>query len=94
MSGKKDLDSAKEQRACYGRATSALRDAHREEFDALLTAEYATAGLEVRRRLSEEERAAKAAAEAEAKAAKAEEKRLAKVARLQAELDALLNPEG
>lgn len=78
-----------EVRKAYGKATAALREAHREEFDRLLAAEYEAAGLEVRRRLTPEERAARDAAKEAERAAKAEAKRQAKVAALEAELAAL-----
>lgn len=60
----KDIKSA-----LYGRAQTALRKAHEDEFRALLEAEYAKEGLEYRPRRSAEERAAVAEAEARAKAA-------------------------
>ena len=78
-----------EVRKAYGKATAALREAHREEFDALLEAEYEKAGLEVRRRLTADERAARDAAKAAEREAKRQAKVAAKIAALNAELEAL-----
>jgi hypothetical protein len=85
----KDAERSAALRKAYGDATSELRAAHHEEFTALLAAKYAAAGLEVRPRLSAEERAEKEAAEAQVRAEKAERKRLEKIAKLQAEIAAL-----
>jgi hypothetical protein len=78
----------------YGAATTALREAHREEFDALLTAEYAKVGLTRKVRRTAEQIAAEKVAAAEAKAAQREaarrEKALATAQALQAEFPDLL----
>jgi hypothetical protein len=60
----KDIKSA-----LYGRAATALRKAHEDEFRALLEAEYTKEGLEYRPRRSAAERAAEEDAKAKAKAA-------------------------
>lgn len=78
-----------ERARAYTKATTALRKAHRDEFAELLAAEYAERGLSVKPRLSAEERAAREAMKVADKAAKAEAKRQAKIAALQAEMDAL-----
>jgi molecular chaperone GrpE (heat shock protein) len=70
------------QRAAYGKATQRLRDAHRADFDRFLTEEYAAAGVEVRRRLSDEERAARKAEAEQARRDRAYEKAQAKIAAL------------
>jgi len=66
--------------ACYGAATTALREAHREEFDALLDAEYEKVGkTRVKKRTAEQiaaEKAAAAEAKAAAKVTEAREKAL------------------
>lgn len=65
----------------YAAAERALREAHADEFEALLQAEYDKAGKKRIRRLTAEERAEKVALEKAAregaKAAKAREKALA-----------------
>lgn len=83
-------DEAHAERAkAYTAATSALRSAHADEFRALLAAEYAARGLEVKVRKSPDEIAAeKAALEAE-KEAKRVAKAAAKVAKAEAALAAL-----
>lgn len=53
----------------YTRAVAALKAAHGDEFLALLEAEYAKDGLTYKRRMTAEERDAKATADARAKAA-------------------------
>jgi len=67
--------------ACYGAATTALREAHREEFDALLDAEYEKVGkTRIKKRTPEQveaEKVAAAEAKAAAKAAEARSKALA-----------------
>lgn len=78
-----------ETRAAYGRATTRLREMHREDFDSLLAEEYASAGLTVRRRLTEAERAEREAAKEAERIAKAEAKKQAKIDALKAELAAL-----
>jgi hypothetical protein len=55
----------------YLAAEQKLKALHKEEFEALIDAEFAAAGIERKRRLTEEERAAKEAREAEEKALKA-----------------------
>lgn len=80
-------------RKCYGAAMAILRDSHREEFEALLEAQYQINGLQVRRRLSSEAAAEKRAQQAKEREAKAEAKRQAKIAKLQAELEALAGPQ-
>ena len=82
-----------EQRACYGRATATLRERHADEFRDLLAAEYAAAGLTVKRRLTDAERAQRDEARALAKAAKAKAKHDAKVEKARAELAALLGQD-
>lgn len=73
----------------YVAAEKALKEAHRDEFEALLQAEYDKAGVTRRVRLSAEERAAKVAEEKAAKealkAAAAKEKALAAARALAAE---------
>lgn len=64
--------------ALYTRASAALRDAHREEFNALLDAEYEKAGQKRIVRKSAEERAAEKAAADEAKREAKEAARLEK----------------
>lgn len=44
------------QNKAYGKATTRLREAHREEFDALVAEEYRKVGLAFRRRRTAEER--------------------------------------
>ena len=73
----------------YAAAMTALREAHREEFDGLLSAAYAEAGLEPRRRRTVAEIEAEKAAKAAAKAAKAEAKRLEKIEAYKAAIAAL-----
>ena len=87
----KKSDNARNK--AYTAATTALRDAHRDEFNALLEAEYGKLGLTPRRRRTAEEIEAEAAAKAQVKAERAEQKRLQKIAALQAEIDALRSPE-
>jgi hypothetical protein len=89
--GKKEKDTL--ARKAYGEAMAALRDAHRDEFEALLSAKQAAYGVEVRRRLSPAERAERAAAEAVEKAAKAEAKRQAKIRALEEQIAALTGGE-
>lgn len=60
-------DRSAAMRKAYQQAEARLKETHAEEWNALLTEEYASAGLEVRRRLTDEERAARAAAKVEAK---------------------------
>lgn len=72
----------------YTAAEKALKEAHKDEFDALLQAEYDKAGVKRVKRLSAEERAAKVAAE---KAAKEAAKKAATREKAQAALDALLH---
>ena len=83
-----------EVRKAYGKATAALREAHKEEFLALLEAEYAKAGLTVRRRLTAEQRAERDAAKAAEREAKKAAKAAAKIAALEAELAALREQGG
>ena len=81
---KKDTSRAN---SLYAKATTALREAHRDEFEALLDKEYLEAGLvRVRRRTPEEVAAEKAAA---AKA-REEAKEQARKEKAKATLDALL----
>ena len=58
----------------YAKATAILREKHREEFDSILTAQFAAAGMTYKRRKTAEEREAEAA---EARLAKARAKALA-----------------
>ncbi len=74
----------------YGAATTRLRDAHRDEFNALLEEEYKALGLTPRRRRTAEEIEAEAKAKEQIKAERAETKRLEKIAKLKAEMEALL----
>lgn len=78
-----------EVRKAYGKATARLREAHREDFDRMLVEEYEAAGLEVRRRLTAEERAVRDAEKAAEREAKRQAKAAAKIAALEAELAAL-----
>ena len=68
-------------------AMKRLREAHRDEYEAIVDAIYAEADMKRRRRLSTEERAKKVAEE---KAAKAAAKARAAREKAQAALDALL----
>lgn len=81
------------QRACYGRATTELRARYEGEFSDLLAAEYATAGITVKRRLTDAERAQRDAEKAQAKADKAKAAHDAKVEKARAELAALLGQD-
>lgn len=65
-------------RAAYQSAIATLKANHADEWNALLDAAYADAGLEVRRRLTDEEKAAREQAKIEAK----KEKLLAQLAEL------------
>lgn len=78
-----------EVRKAYGKATSRLRELHREDFDRLLAEEYDKAGLVVRRRMSAEERAVRDAQKAAEREAKRQMKAAAKIAALEAELASL-----
>jgi hypothetical protein len=85
-------DEAKKDNArnkAYTAATTALRDAHRDEFNDLLEAEYGKLGLTPRRRRTAEEIEAEAAAKAQAKAEKARMRALQKIAARQEEIEAL-----
>lgn len=73
----------------YTEAARRLRDLNREQFNLLLEEEYAKLGLTPRRRRTPEEIAAEAEAKAQVRAEKAERKRQEKIARLQAEIEAL-----
>jgi hypothetical protein len=76
-------------RKAYGQATTRLREQFKEDFNYLLTEEYAKLGVTVRRRrTAEEQEQAKAEEQAE-RAAKKEAKRQAKIAKMEAELEAL-----
>jgi hypothetical protein len=75
----------------YAAATTRLRDLNREQFNLLLEEEYGKLGLTPRRRRTAEEIAAEAAAKEQIKAEKAEMKRLEKIAKLQAEMEALMS---
>jgi hypothetical protein len=77
----------------YGAATTRLRDAHRDEFNTLLEEEYKALGLTPRRRRTAEEIEAEKEAKAQVKAEQAERKRQEKIAKLQAEIDALVGPD-
>ena len=57
-------------RSCYQQAIKQLKANHEDEWNALLDSAYAGAGLEVRRRLTEDEKAAREAAKLEEKRAK------------------------
>lgn len=73
----------------YTAATTRLRDAHRDEFNAFLEEEYGKMGLAPRKRRTPEEIEAEKAAQAQVKAEKAERKRQEKIAALQAQIEAL-----
>ncbi len=51
------VERGKRQNAAYSRASTRLRQAHRDEFDGYLAEEYAARGMVYRRRLTPEERA-------------------------------------
>ena len=79
-------------RKCYGDSMAILRGTYREEFDRLLEAQYAAAGIESP--VAKRRAAAEARDEARAAAAvRREERRAAKVAALEAELAALRQQE-
>jgi hypothetical protein len=84
---KDDKGSARNK--AYGAATTALRDTHRAEFALLLEQEYAKAGLTLRRRKTAEERAVEQAVKDAEKAIAAEQKRLQKIADLEAQIAAI-----
>lgn len=63
--GKSERDA--KMRAAYQRAEKRLKEAFPDEWNSLLTEEYALAGVEVRRRLTDEEREAREAAKVEEK---------------------------
>ena len=88
----KDEKPDNSRNKAYGAATTRLRDAHRDEFNALLEEEYKALGLTPRRRRTAEEIEAEAAAKEQVRSEKAEMKRIEKIAKLQAEMDSLLNP--
>jgi hypothetical protein len=75
-------------RKAYGEATKALREKYRDEFNSLLDDAYEANGLVSPRKRREANREAAVAAKAAA-AVRREERRLAKVAALKAELAAL-----
>jgi len=87
MSDEMKKDNARNK--AYTSAMTALREAHREEFDALLGAAYETAGLEPRKRRTPAEIEAEKVAKAAAREAKVAAKRAAKIEALQREIDAL-----
>jgi hypothetical protein len=62
-----EVDRDRKMRAAYQSAERALKEAHPEEWNGLLDAAYAEQGVEVRRRLTDEERAEREAAKIEAK---------------------------
>ena len=70
----RDTERAAALRKAYQSAEKRLKDAHEEEWNALLDEEYASAGLEVRRRLTEDEKAAREQAKNEEKRRKLLEK--------------------
>lgn len=76
-------------RAAYTAATTRLRNIHRSEFERLLSEEYANAGVEVKIRLTDEQRRERDAQRAADRKAKADERKAAKVARLKAQIAAL-----
>ena len=63
----KDTERDTAMRACYQRALAELKDRHEDEWNELLDSEYASAGLDVRRRLTDEQRAQREAEKVEAK---------------------------
>lgn len=94
-----NLPSAEKQeqqalaRKAYGQATSRLREQFKPEFNQYLEEEYAALGVTVRRRrTAEEAEAAKQQAEVE-RAARRFQKRLEKIAKMEAELEALKSSE-
>ena len=80
--------------ACYGAATTALREKYRDEFDALLDAEYEKVGkTRIKKRTPEQveaEKVAAAEAKAAAKVAAAREKAVAAAQALAAEYPDLI----
>lgn len=76
-------------RAAYAIATSALRDKYRDEFDALLKAEYAKAGVTVKVRLTPEQRAEAEQAKKAEREARVRAKKAEKLAELRAMMEAL-----
>jgi hypothetical protein len=83
----KKSDAARNK--AYAAANARLRDEFRERFNALLSEEYAALGLTPRRRRTAEEIEAEEVAKRIIREEKAEMKRLEKIARLQAEIEAL-----
>lgn len=81
-------------RKAYAEAMASLRAAHKEEFDGLLSKSYAKHGVTVRKRMTAAEAAEAKAARERIRAEKAEYRRLQKIARLQAEIEALTGDDG
>ena len=75
------------QNKAYGKAMSRLREAHRDEFDALVMEEYEAVGLTYRKRATAEERAEREEAERTAKAKARLEKLLTEHPELRASLN-------
>jgi len=75
VTAKRDSDRDVQMREAYQSAIATLKANHNDEWNALLNEEYAKRDLDVRRRLTEEERQARAAA-------KIEERRQALLAKL------------
>lgn len=61
----RDAERDSQMRAAYQSAIATLKANHNDEWNSLLNDEYASRGLEVRRRLTEEERVSRAAAKIE-----------------------------
>lgn len=74
---------------CYQKALGKLRNAHAEEFRTLLHAEYDEANLPTRKRRTPEEIAADKAEKQRARLEREEERRRAKLAKLEAQMEAL-----
>lgn len=63
----RDTERDKALRKAYQTAEKRLKESHQDEWTALLEEEYANAGLSVRRRLNEDEKAAREQEKIEAK---------------------------
>lgn len=87
---KKEQRNTPEGKACYAKATSALRIKHREEFSDLLDAEYEAIGMLSPRMKSKAREAERFAAKAAA-AERREERRLRQIAEAEATLARLKN---
>jgi predicted nucleotidyltransferase len=88
-----DATRSAEQRAAYGRATTALRTTYAAEFADRLAKEYEAAGLTVKRRLTDEQREQRDQERAAARELNAKAKHEQKVEKARAQLAALLNED-